>query len=131
MKKFGIVLIFIGSLWAIWAFNMKTTINTGSQFVGSIYIPDTTVNNIGLMDERRTHLMMASVLIIVGVILYGFGSITQTHDSQSKQLMTANNPVDGTSEETRKCGYCGETVRVDEITCKHCGCQLSRSVVSK
>ena len=69
MKKISIVMLILGSLWALAAFNFDTTVTTGR---GS------RVHNIGLMEERRTHLTLSSLVIVVGAILFAF--------SKSKQL---------------------------------------------
>ncbi len=77
MKIFGIVLLVVGSLWALVAFNTDTTVRTESQFIGSTYIPSQKVHNIGKMDERRNHLMLSALVIVVGVILFAVGKSKQ------------------------------------------------------
>jgi len=70
-------LIVVGLIWGLWAFNMDTTVTTESQTIGNEYykvdVPSVTVNNIGLMNRQRNHLMGAGVAIIVGVILFAMG----------------------------------------------------------
>ena len=63
-----------GLIWGIWAFNSDTTITTMPKFFddGS-YIPSVTVNNIGLMNQQRNHLIGAGVATIIGVILFAMG----------------------------------------------------------
>ena len=78
MRTLGIVLLMAGLLWTLIAFNADTTVTTESQFIGSTYIPSQKVHNIGKMDERRNHLMLSALVIVVGVILFAI--------SKSKQL---------------------------------------------
>lgn len=74
----GIVLMVIGVIWGIAAFNMDTTVTTlGPAFgpPGSLSgIPMVmTVHNIGKMDERRNHLIIAGLFVLVGAILFATG----------------------------------------------------------
>lgn len=108
MKPFGIVLLVIGALWAIIAFNMDTTVETKSRFIGDTYIQSQKVHNIGKMDARRNHLMLSGLLIVVGVVLFGFGT-TRPSSSQSSG-----------SEDTRKCPYCAEMVKAEATICRFC-----------
>lgn len=77
MKTLGIVLLMVGSLWALVAFNTDTTVETESLFIGSTYIPSRQVHNIGKMDERRNHLTLSALVVVVGVILFAFGKSKQ------------------------------------------------------
>lgn len=70
MKTLGMILAVVGCIWGIVAFNMGTTVATESRFIGDSYIPSREVHNIGMMDAKRNHLMLAAVLAVVGVILF-------------------------------------------------------------
>lgn len=73
MKNLGIVLLIVGSIWALIAFNTDTTVTTESGFIGGTYIPSQQVHNIGKMDERRNHLTLSALLVVAGVFLFAFG----------------------------------------------------------
>ena len=76
-KELGLSLAFIGIAWGAWAFNADTTVTTERQVIGEgdykIEVPSVTVNNIGLMNQQRNHLMGAGVATIIGVILFAMG----------------------------------------------------------
>lgn len=81
MRKMGFFLTGVGLIWAIYAFNMSTTVSTSGFSVGGFR----EVHNIGLMDDRRNHLLGAGFTALIGVLLIGFGSIKQGTSSK-KQL---------------------------------------------
>jgi len=108
MKQLGALLIIIGIIWGLVAFNMDTTVQTESMSIGGMYIPSRSVNNIGKMDERRNHLIAAGLVLLIGVILVS--------SNQSKQQ---DRPTTTISEE-RKCPFCAELVKREAIICKHC-----------
>lgn len=107
MKKLGIALIVVGVVWAIFAFNMNVTVTAPSEVIGSgayaIKVPEVTVNNVGLMDQRRNHMIGAGVVFIAGVLLLAFSG-------QSEISATAK----------RVCPYCAESVSSAAIVCRFC-----------
>lgn len=111
MKTFGVILVVIGLVWAVIAFNMSTTVEVGGERIGSgvysIEVPRGQVNNFGLMEQRRNQLMMAGVTIIAGVILFGFGA-----QSEERVVVPA--------EESRTCPHCAELVKREAKVCRYC-----------
>lgn len=79
MKQLGLVLVALGLFGAVFAFSMDTTIETGGDTIGSggfsITLPKSRVHNLGLIEQRRIFLYTSGLVILVGVILFGFGSI--------------------------------------------------------
>ena len=73
----GIALVVVGLAWGSWAFTMDTTVTSEAQTISegqySVDIPSVTVNNLGLMNEQRNHLMGAGVSTIIGVLMLLLG----------------------------------------------------------
>jgi hypothetical protein len=115
MRNLGIVLIVVGIIWAIVAFNMDTTVTTGAETYGSgeyaIKVPSVTVNNLGLMERRRNNLMFAGLAILVGVVLVGFGSAKKTEREIG----------------LKACPFCAEQIQPAAIKCRYCGSDLPES----
>lgn len=115
MKPFGIFFILVGIVWGVIAYNMETTVTVGGETIGSgsfsVYVPKNEVNNLGLMDTRRNHLMFSGLSIIVGVLLFGFGSISRSTDSSK----------------LKKCPFCAEAIQPDAKKCRYCNGDLPES----
>jgi len=119
MKKIGILLIIIGTLWAAMAFNMSTSVNAGGETYGSgeysIKVPQMRVNNLGLMEERRNHLMFSGLTILIGVMLLGFGTV-----SENRNIPAAGKKDKTGTPGTRACPFCAELVKPEAIICRFC-----------
>jgi len=100
MRTVGVWLVIIGIIWAIVAFNMNTAVHTSSYEA---------VNNIGLMDDRRNHLMFSGLTILAGVILIGFGSVQRS--------VRGNKP----------CPFCAELIQPVALKCRYCSSELPES----
>lgn len=115
MKILGAALVIVGLAWALIAFNMSTTVEAGGERIGSgaftVDIPRVTVNNLGLMERRRNHLMMAAVTILAGIILFGFGTV-----SIPQQITT--------DEKQRTCPFCAEVIKAEAKVCRFCQREL-------
>lgn len=111
MRNFGAILAIIGLIWCSVAFNMNTIVETESQTIGSgeysVYIPSQKVHNLDLSERRRTHLMISGLLAVVGTVLFGFGSVS--------------NSAPTTLGKVRNCPFCAESIKIEAIVCKHCG----------
>lgn len=68
MRFAGIVLIAVGILYGVIAFNMDVSVGYRN------------IANLDAMETRQNHLMVACVITLIGVILYVFGN------SSSKQV---------------------------------------------
>ena len=85
MKKIGIILVGIGSLLLITSLFMDTSVS--SEFGR--------VNNIGLMQRQQNLLLVASLLVLVGVLLVGFSmkNASQTEPYESLKPLTTHTPI--------------------------------------
>lgn len=71
MRTFGIILMCVGAAWAAFALNMPTSI----VVEGALYFPPTEVANLDLIATRQTHLNLASLAVVVGALMLGFGVV--------------------------------------------------------
>lgn len=104
MRITGILLTIIGAIWALFAFNMDVSVTTEPSKLSSgdysVNIPSVTVNNIGLMDQRRNHLIFSGIVFLAGIILAALG---KSNNAQQKT-----------------CPFCAEQVNINASICKHC-----------
>lgn len=107
MKVFGVLILIIGIIWLVIAFNLSTAVQTMS---GSF------VNNIGLMDDRRNHLLIAAVLIVCGAIFFGFGEVAESRKTSNDDL--------------KKCPACAESIKKGALKCRYCGQEFDPSEVN-
>lgn len=105
MKAIGGVLIGVGLAWLGWAAMLETTVVV---FSPTYQVPMGRVNNLGLLERRRTHMMLAGGTVLVGTILMGFGSIRREGAS------------DDVDDDLKACPHCAELVQAEALYCRHC-----------
>lgn len=108
MRAIGFVLLGAGLSWLLYALNIDTSVQLpyGAGWPGR-------VQNLSLMEQRRTHLMLSGGAIVVGVLLLGFG-----------RLQRAEGDSEDGADDYRQCPFCAEPVRMEAVICKHCRCEL-------
>lgn len=104
MRAIGYVLMGVGAFWLLYAFNLETSVVAG--FRGD------RVQNLALMERRQTHLILATVTVVVGVLLAALSAM-----QQSWQRMDA---PDEDAGDYRPCPHCAEPIRLEATLCRHC-----------
>lgn len=84
MKTFGWILVTVGVVWLIYAYNLDTSVSTG----GGLYMPSRVVN-LDLVQERQTHIYLASFATLIGVLLILFG---KNKDEVAAEIPTSELP---------------------------------------
>jgi hypothetical protein len=100
MRNFGYFVLVIGLLCLVGALAMDVSVSSG---VGR-------VNNIGLMAERQNFLLIGGLMLLVGVIMAIAGK--------------RQKGADDSSDDSRACPFCAETIKCAAVKCKHCGSEV-------
>ena len=103
MRALGVLLSCLGGIGVFAALNMDTSVVVGSKTIQvgdfQTYIPESRVENIGLLGQSRNYIVLSSVAIVVGVMLYGFGTLAQNQATSTQQDATI-----------RRCPECNEVI---------------------
>lgn len=98
MKKNSIYLIIIGISWIIFAFNIDTSVVTGGQTIGSgefaVQVPLMRVNNLGLMNEKQNHLIISSLVLLIGVALFIFSNKQTDKNTNDTNTLSLKNRIE-------------------------------------
>lgn len=106
-KRIGVVLLIVGLIWLISAWNMSTSVMTDSSFIGDTYLPSQSVVNLDKQETRRGHLLLASLMTLSGVILLA------TADRRSSPSAAPQAPESQRSKaKMRGCVKAGRLVRL-------------------
>lgn len=115
MRAIGYVLMGVGAFWLLYAFNLETSVVVG--FRGD------RVQNLALMERRQTHLILAIVTVVVGVLLAALSAM-----QQSWQRADAS---DEGMDDYRPCPHCAEPIRLEATLCRHCRLPVEAVVVEE
>ena len=131
MRSIGIILVLIRIILGVFTFSMDTTVAVGAIGLGhsSVAVPPQRGHNLGLIDERRTLLTLSGLLVVVGVILYGFGTLAaqKAHASLQRarperapihESSTKNEAVDSCIAVLTSLGYKVTTPKQDQWAVK-------------
>ena len=86
MRTIGIILLVIGLIAVVNAYNMNTVVETEAQFIGGNYVPSQKVHNIGLMDKRRNELLVSCLVAVIGVGLFVASTFNSKSNSTGRPL---------------------------------------------
>jgi hypothetical protein len=99
MKVFGSILICVGVIYLLIAFNMNVSVSTSSTYVpgyGSIGGGD--VANLDLMAQRQNHLIVAALITLVGAMMTIFGKDESEPRTVNDTVPSAPTPLDFVGE---------------------------------
>ncbi|WP_278406861.1 hypothetical protein [Pseudomonas rhodesiae] len=82
MKIAGLVIGVVGFIMLMLAMYMDTTVAVSDVYTSSLSA-GMRVHNVGLVAEKQNSLMLAIAFIVVGVLLYGFGSVAAARSAPS------------------------------------------------
>lgn len=100
MRSAGGLILIVGIMCLFGALGMDTSVPSGSG----------RVNNLGLMNDQQNYILIASVMLIAGLImmLISGGSADEVAGTRS-------------SEHSKNCPQCAETIKLDAKVCRYCG----------
>lgn len=82
LKIGSVILLLVGIIWLAASFGMET----------SVYADGLSVNNIGLQDDRRNHILLGGLITLIGAM--GFiGSLTASHTGGRNHQSARARPV--------------------------------------
>lgn len=98
MRVWGICLVIVGAIWIVISFNMETSVEGYGI---------NRIENIGLIAQRQNHLMVASLITLIGSLMAIFGSKTNDGSGipssapEATSLITTPSPANRAPPENR------------------------------
>jgi len=122
-KTFGIFIILIGIGIGYYAFIMDTTVKVNYSEGNNMGLPER-VNNLGLMSDKQTYLIISAFLIIGGSMLVAIAA-NSTEKTEKDRNYEKNSSIETTSAPSY-CSNCGKPYSPTESIkfCSECGNKL-------
>jgi len=116
-KTFGIFIILIGIGIGYYAFIMDTTVKVNYSEGNNMGLPER-VNNLGLMSDKQTYLIISAFLIIGGSMLVAIAANSTEKNEKNSSIETTSAPS--------YCSNCGKPYSPTESIkfCSECGNKL-------
>lgn len=107
MKIIGLLVFLLAALWGLVAYSRDTSVSVpgGGR-----------VHNIGLLEERRSDLMLSGVGALAGILLFGFGSLQARKNVEVAEI--------------RKCPACAELIQKEAGICRFCGREVQKAQIT-
>ncbi|MFV2950224.1 hypothetical protein [Pseudomonas japonica] len=116
MKIAGVVIGVVGFIILMIGLNMDTTVAV-SDVYSSSFTAGARVHNSGLLSDRQNSIMLGLAFVIIGVMLYGFGSVAQSRVAGSGWVGSPSEekPVVMTSDDLMRAIAQGDEAKVREV----------------
>ncbi|MFW3898894.1 hypothetical protein [Pseudomonas bharatica] len=116
MKIAGVVIGIVGFIILMMGLNMDTTVAV-SDVYSSSFTAGARVHNSGLLSDRQNSIMLGLAFVIIGVMLYGFGSVAQSRAAGSGGVGSPSEvePVVLTSDDLMRAIAQGDEAKVREV----------------
>lgn len=84
MKAAGGLLIGLGALLVLFAFDMDTTVFSAGTLIGGEYVGGGSSHNLGLLQQQMMALHTGLATFIAGAVLYGFGATVEATQTAAR-----------------------------------------------
>lgn len=91
MKTLGYLLLVLGALYLIFVFNMDVSVTSPSVYIpGMGSVGGGEVANLDLMAQRQNHLIVASLITLIGALMAIFGQGQGLNYSETAKIVSPN-----------------------------------------
>jgi predicted RNA-binding Zn-ribbon protein involved in translation (DUF1610 family) len=122
MKAVGILLVILALICGYSALSMDVSVSAG--ILGRV------VNN-SLMAQRQIYVIVAGLIFIAGIVLFGFGVLSSNEENLTIQnASTAQPKAPRLHPADIECANCGVTIRLDahELKAGHYSCPSCNTI---